>query len=301
MEAIKQRFLLVSDMHYTTQESTKELKLLYPESNTSLAAGDIFGYPQRDKIEAVYQAIVDEHNEHPLDGVLVLGDLSIDDYDFRKLPLNYCQKFKEDCMDRLPCPAYAQPGNHDSHLNETWREVFGYDRQFTVEFGDTVFLMADTFRTVPASSASGAPYNPIDPEFVKEALAKYKGKTIFLCAHHVNPKEGGTELADLIRDNPEIKCLFRGHTHHNSVTDLGEEYGNKPLVDIGGYGYNGMSVDGKYTFSVYDHKWAWGYEIIEITETHANLRHIKPAYHYVGSNGVFDPDRTVSGELSLPL
>lgn len=300
-EPIKQRFLLVSDMHYTTQESTKELKEIYPESNTSLAAGNIFGHPQREKIEAVYQAIMDEYNEAPLDAVLVLGDLSIDDYDYRKLPHNYCEKFKEDCMDRLPCPAYAQPGNHDSHLNETWREVFGYDREFTVTFGDTVFLMADTFKKVPASGASGAPYNPIDPELVKKTLEEYKGKNIFICAHHVGTNEGESELAQLIRENSELKCLFRGHTHHNAVIDLGEAYGNKKLVDIGGYGYNGMVLDGKYTFSVYDHKWAWGYEILEIGETKAYLRHIKPAYHYEGSNGTFDPERTVSGEIEIRL
>jgi DNA repair exonuclease SbcCD nuclease subunit len=31
-------------------------------------------------------------------------------------------KFKEECMDRLPCPAYAIPGNHDSYSDSEWFE-----------------------------------------------------------------------------------------------------------------------------------------------------------------------------------
>ena len=300
MEQIKHRFLLVSDMHDTTEETHEELKKIYPEANTSIAAGDAFGHTQREKIEKVYEAVIGEHAKHPLDGVLILGDLSIDDWDSRHLPLNYCRKFKEDCMDRLPCPSYAQPGNHDSYPDEMWREVFGYDRQFVVEFGDTVFVMADTFQKVPAKGASGSPYNPVDEDFLRSELEKYKGKNVFLCAHHINKKDTD-ELCEVIRNSPELKCMFRGHTHHNAVIDMGEECGNKPLVDIGGYAYNGMVIDGKYTFGIFDEKWAWGYEILELTETTAHLYHVKPDMHYVADNGTFDVPHTVSGEFEIKL
>ncbi|MBQ9783667.1 MAG: metallophosphoesterase [Clostridia bacterium] len=293
------RFLLVSDMHYHTQENFEELKTIYPEAKASLAAGDIFGHPQREKIEKVYEGIMAEHAIHPLDGVLVLGDLSIDDADYRKLPINYCQQFKIDCMDRLPCPSYAQPGNHDSHTNDTWREVFGYDREFTVEFGDNVFLMADSFKGVPATGASGAGYTKIDPAYLRGEIEKYKGtgKNLFLCSHHVGDE--CDEVKELIRTTPELKCAFRGHTHHDAVIPMGDDWGGKYLIDIGGYGYNGMVIDGKYTFSVFDFKWAWGYEILEITKTGIRLYHVKPAMHYEGSNGVFDIEHTVDGELEL--
>lgn len=293
------RFLLVSDMHYHTQEMYDELKAMYPNAKASAAAGSIFGYPQREKVEKVYEAIMNEHAIHPLDGVLILGDLSIDDADWRQLPRNYCRQFKVDCMDRLPCPVYAQPGNHDSHTNETWREIFGYDREFTVELGGDVFLMADSFAKVPAKDASGAPYTKIDPAYLRREAAKYRGtgKNVFLCSHHISNE--CEEVQTLIRETPEIKCAFRGHTHHNSVTDMGEAWGNKYLVDIGGYGYNGMVVNGKYDFNVFDFKWAWGYEMLEITTEGIHIYHVKPAYHYVGSNGVFDTEHTVSGELML--
>ena len=102
---MKKRILLVSDMHYTTD--------ITPDKNTdasvsvSLAAGDAFGFTQSRKIEKILRDITEENAREKLDMVLVLGDLSIDDYSFRNLPENYCKKFKEDCMDKLPCPSYA--------------------------------------------------------------------------------------------------------------------------------------------------------------------------------------------------
>jgi hypothetical protein len=38
-------------MHYTTEETLKELKAVNPDYNTSDAAGDAFGYTQRGKID----------------------------------------------------------------------------------------------------------------------------------------------------------------------------------------------------------------------------------------------------------
>ena len=50
MSTLKQRFLLVSDMHYTTEESYEELKKIYPNAKTSVAAGNAFGKTQRGKV-----------------------------------------------------------------------------------------------------------------------------------------------------------------------------------------------------------------------------------------------------------
>ena len=43
MSILKQRFLLVSDMHYTTEERPEELKEKYPSAIGTLASGDAFG------------------------------------------------------------------------------------------------------------------------------------------------------------------------------------------------------------------------------------------------------------------
>lgn len=76
---MKYRFLLVSDMHYTTQETYSELKLKYPEANASVAAGTILGVTQAEKIQKIISDINAEYQKQPFDAVLVLGDLSIDD------------------------------------------------------------------------------------------------------------------------------------------------------------------------------------------------------------------------------
>ena len=179
------RVLLVSDMHYTTEETHDELKRLHPEANASLAAGSAFGYTQHEKVQKVLQAILWEHERSPLDLVLVLGDLSLDDFGFRNLPDNYCRRFLEECMRKCPCPVYALPGNHDSYPERQWREVFGYGRQYAVERGGALFVMLDHFRTCPAAGASGSPYTPADTAFLSEVLAAHPGRPGFLCAHHV--------------------------------------------------------------------------------------------------------------------
>ena len=305
MSVLKQRFVLVSDMHYSTDKTTEELRPEYPEVKVSAGAGDAFGKTQREKVEKVYTDIMEENRRGALDGVLVLGDLSIDDYDHRHLPYNYCKKFKEECMDRLPCPAYALAGNHDSYPDDKWAEVFGYGRQYCAEFGDCVFLMADTFADTPASKtnpAGGSPHTPLDGDFLEAALEKYRGKKIFLCAHHFNAGATFDERTKkLIRESEDIVCLYRGHVHKNNVIELGEEFGDKKLIDIGGYGYAGMKIDGKWTFSVYDFAWAWGYQVIEIYDDKIRTYHVKTANHYVASNGIFDVEETVMGEVEYAV
>jgi predicted phosphodiesterase len=294
---MKHRILLVSDMHYSTEETHAEMKKIDPTVNASAAAGDAFGYTQREKIEKIYEAVVSEHKKAPLDAVLVLGDLSIDDYSFRNLPVNYCKKFKEDCMDRLPCPSYAIPGNHDSYPDEIWEETFGYGRQFTVEIGDAVFLMMDTFHSTPACSASGSPCTPLDADFLRFSLNRYKGRRIFICAHHIAENVFTEETKELIRSSEDVVCLFRGHVHRNAVIDLGEALGHKTLIDIGGYAYNGKCIDKRWTFSLFDFAWAWGYQILEWDDEAVHTYHIKPTMHYKAENGVFDVSETRSGEL----
>ena len=96
-------------------------------------------------------------------------------------------------------------------------------------------------------------------------------------------------------------CLYRGHVHKNNVIELGEEFGDKKLIDIGGYGYAGMKIDGKWTFSVYDFAWAWGYQVIEIYDDKIRTYHVKTANHYVASNGIFDVEETVMGEVEYAV
>lgn len=301
MSTLKQRFLLVSDMHYTTEETGAQLKQTYPEAIASAAAGNAFGKTQRKKIETIYMDILREHHKHPLDAVFVLGDLSIDDAPYRKLPQNFCQKFKEECMDRLPCPSYAIPGNHDSYSDLEWFKVFGYGRQFSVEFGECVFLMADTFAKLPATDASGSDHSLLDADFLRSQLQRYAGKNIFLCAHYLdtapeNNRNFTPGVRKLLASNADVVCMFRGHTHANSVIDIE----SKKIIDIGGYGYDGQLVNGKWDFNIFDPQWAWGYQILEIYDDHIRTYHVKPAMDYIATNGEFHIPETLEGETVIP-
>ena len=280
------RVILVSDMHYTTEETTEELKALYPDANTSVAAGDAFGYTQREKIQCILDDINAFAERESIDAIMILGDISLDDYSYRNLPENYVQKFKEDFIDQTSYPCYTIPGNHDSYSNEDWKKVIGTDRQFSVKIGDAVFIMLDTFSQDPATGASGSPYVGVDTDFLEQELAKYPTETIFLCSHYYTADSNDYKFTKLLKDNDRIVCMFRGHTHQNTLL-APEEMDYRFLVDIGGYGYNGGAATGN-DFSYFDDAWAWGYQVLEWNDTTAHIYHVKPARHYSGSNGEFD-------------
>ena len=204
-------------------------------------------------------------------------------------------------MDRLPCPSYAIPGNHDSYPNEVWKNLFGYERQFETEIGDAVFLMADTFQSSPAKGASGSPTKALDADYLRRALRLHRGKKIFLCAHYLSRDLLTDDAKELIKESPDLICLFRGHTHVNGVLNLDADCGGKTLIDIGGYGYKGMQIDQKWIFSHFDFAFAWGYQILEWDDHTVHTYHVKPTMHYVGSNGVFDVEETVSGERTFTV
>ncbi len=305
MSILKQRFLLVSDMHYTTNERPRELAKTYPNAQASVASGNAFGKTQREKIEKIYEDIIAENTRSKLDAVFILGDLSIDDYDYRNLPINYCGEFKKDLMDRLPCPSYALPGNHDSYPNEMWKEVMGYDRKYTVEVGDAAFIMDDSFANVPANPdhpASGSDFTPTDPLFLQNCLEKHKGKKIFYCSHYIDTRENSQFFPDsckeLIQKCDDLVFLYRGHTHINSVHYFKSDLKNKPVIDIGGYGYSGQIVNDKYDFNIFDVAWAWGYQILEIYDDKVETYHVRTANEYIATNGNFHVDETVEDKIT---
>lgn len=290
MKEFQHRVILISDIHYTCQEKRAE-----PPVRISAAAGDAFGYTQKEKVALALQDVQKEADS--LDAVFVLGDLSLDDADYRKLPENYCQKFREEFMEQLPCPCYALPGNHDSYPDALWTQMFGYRRQFSVTVGDAAFIALDTFARVPAADASGAAFTDVDMDFLEKELEKYPTQKVFLLSHYFLP-ERNKELAQLVRNDLRIVCLFQGHTHTNRVLQPSCLQG-KPLVDIGGYGYQGECVQGKWIFSRFDPSWAWGYQVLQWNEEAIQTYHVKPQRTYHSSNGTFFYPGAVEDRLEL--
>ncbi len=281
------RVLFVSDMHYTTEETTAELQEKYPESNASAASGKTFGYTQEEKIEAILDDIEEFSERQSIDAVMVLGDLSLDDYGYRNLPVSYLKEFKKDFLDELEVPWHAIAGNHDSYPNEEWKSIIGKERQYSVKIGDAVFMMLDTFTDDQATSASGSKYAGVDVEWLQKELDKYPTETIFLCSHYYQPKEADYKFKRILKENPRIVCMFRGHTHKNTVL-APEEMNFMRLVDIGGYAYDGDDSSGAWDFSQFKDDWAWGYQILEWNDTEARIYHVKTPRSYNASNGIFN-------------
>lgn len=295
------RIILVSDMHYTTNKSAAELKKIYPNAKASVASGTAFGRKQEEKVDCIVNDLTKHIAKEPVDAVLVLGDLSIDDYSFRNLPENYCKKFKELCMDVLPCPTYAIPGNHDSYPNGMWKDIFGYGRQFSLRIKDAAIIMLDTYSDEPATSASGSTYTGIDMEYLKTELEKYPEGPIFLCSHYFHPNDYTEEFLELLNTNKRIVCLFDAHTHKSKNFPIDERV-KQYKINIGGYGYQGKQLEDKtWDFNSFDEAWAWGYEVLEWNEKEAHVYHVKPAYKYIATNGVFDYAGVVENELTMKL
>ena len=293
----KTRVLLVSDVHYTTEETHKELKEKYPASNGSAANGPILGYTQSERMAFLLECIRKEQEKAPLDAILMPGDLSIDDYDFRNLPHNYCEKFRDDVMAQFPAPTYVLPGNHDSYPNEQWQAMFGTPRQFSVVIGGALFLMADTYNA-PANGASGSPYTPFDISWAKAEMAKHPDLPVFIAAHYIWWRREGDPFAAFLRENPRVRALFVGHSHRFETIRMGEAYNNRSIYDIGAFSYYTRPTNGKWDFNIFHPEWRWGYQMLEWDEATFRTWHVSPAMLYRAHNGNFDLfyDETVPDE-----
>lgn len=88
---------------------------------------------------------------------------------------------------RFPQKTYLIPVNHEQYGNEKWKEITGFDREFSVVYGNYVFVMLDTFagELDPTENSDGV-YTGINIDLLKEVLQNHPDKKIILCAHHMD-------------------------------------------------------------------------------------------------------------------
>lgn len=295
MRCYPNRVVLLSDTHYTTDDTT-----VTPKQES---AGNILGYTQLQRVQfALSDVKAFAAEKGGLDAVMILGDLSTDDCGYRNFSTNYVEKFKTDFMDALQndlsVPSYALAGNHDCYTSAEWNDIFGYERQYVVTVKgkdgapDAKFIMLDMFEEGTVSSATGSAYTGMNQEcyeFLKAELEKEFSGPTFLCSHYFrtpfSEDEMGSEFYNLLNQHPNVQCLFHGHSHYNDVITSSNIPG-KYVVNTGGYAFDPNAYDGVYNFNRFDVNYAWGYQVLEWSDQWVRIYHVKPARSYVDSSGV---------------
>ena len=157
------------------------------------------------------------------------------------------------------------PGNHEQYGNADWERITGYPREYSVVWGDTVFIMLDTFGggLDPKENHDGV-YTGINTELVKEVLNRHKDKKIVLCMHDLIPKYESEAARELVLTEPRIACAFTGHTHKNNVQLLDEAWHFLPIIYCGDFSYTGGSSEKN-----------WGYRILELNEKGMSTTYVR--------------------------
>lgn len=144
----------------------------------------------------------------PLDFVIFNGDLVHDQPE-------RLQELKSKYLEKLHCPFYAVPGNHDHADAAVWTSAFGYPDNHSFEKEGVAFIMANTADTK-------GNYVCPDATYLKASLDKYRAiKTVFIVLHippHKWVPENTfytecSEILQLFTQYPNIKAVFHGHDH----------------------------------------------------------------------------------------
>ena len=202
-----------------------------------------------ERMKLLCEVINAEYEKQPFDLMLCLGDYSLDfwAWETKGTYLNTpsvsdTANFMKEVYPKFPVKPYMIPGNHEQYGNEKWKEITGFDRQYSIVYGDYVFLMCDTFAgNLDPTEHSDGTYTGIDTEFLKSALERHPDKKIILCAHDILTDMENEELKQLIRENERILCAFAGHTHRSNTLILDEEWRNLPIFYCGDFSYSNNS------------------------------------------------------------
>lgn len=181
-----------------------------PKLRFAIASDGHYGQPgtaYRKDHENMIGWLNEAHDRSPLDFVIINGDLVHDRPDL--LP-----EVKKDFYDRLKVPFYAIPGNHDHTDTATWKAIFGYEDNFSMEKNGIGFVLANT------SNTKGTYLSP-DNNFIRKELKKFRDLTTVFVVLHIpphlwvpeNPFVDSPETINLLHSYPNVKAVFHGHDH----------------------------------------------------------------------------------------
>ena len=237
------RVLLVTDIHYCSKT--------WHDAACDTRAG------------ALVEALHRQMEETPYDLILCLGDYSLDFWAWEEggsyvnePHVSFTKQFVDRYVPRFPVKPYLIPGNHEQYGNEKWQQITGFPRQFCVCYGDTLFVMCDTFGgNLDPTGHSDGTYTGIDADFLRQALERHPDKQVVLCMHDLIPEKESEEARALIRSNPRIRCAYAGHVHISETILLDESWRNLPLIHCGDFSYNLGSK-----------RLNWGFQLLDLNK-----------------------------------
>ena len=134
-------------------------------------------------------------------------------------------------------PMFVTHSGHDYKSSEEWYALFGYEKNYAVKIGDTLYICADFFynQADTKSHESNEAVGDIPDSFYNACLAQLNGDDVnsaVLMVHYSALDRGATmpNLIDLAK-HEKISGAFGGHTHFNINT---RETGVSGINMIGG-------------------------------------------------------------------
>jgi predicted phosphodiesterase len=235
--------------------------------------------------------IADEYNGRGLDAVLILGDISTDNNSTlmpQKLNTDYYKQFYNKLRQGLSekginnLPIYCVAGNHDSILNDEWKSVMGYDRQYSFAIGNTVFMMLDTFHEDGTADNYGAEYKGVDYAWIEAELKKYdniENRRVVYCSHAFS----GNEYKTLANTYTDSMLFMAGHSHMYTVEEINS---HATYINVGGFSYTAFTAatGPNWDFGYLDLRTLWGYQILEWNEDVTYTYHVSIAHEYFATN-----------------
>ena len=233
-----------------------------------------YGVPYRDRMQHWVDSVIAEHEETPIDLLVIMGDVSLDHWQHSgggswiNEGHSSADEFYMDFVMQLPhdIPVVMIAGNHEQYSYEQWEEIVGHERQEYYVLGENLFLMVDTFRgELDPDYHHDGKYVGVDMDFVNEVLEEHGDKDIWLIGHYFDMSKESEEFKTLLRENTNVKGLFQGHTHQTSVIQLGEEYNDLTIAQTGNFAYT-KEADIVGSF--------WGFRDLTITAESAECGYI---------------------------
>lgn len=251
------------------------------------------------------QTMVDQLNAYnltnPYSNILFLGDYSLDFWAYQvggsylHNGVSNTSNLIKNYFSQLSCQSYYMiPGNHEQYSSLRWKEITGFDRQYSVVLGGWLFIMLDNFAGYldPDYDNDGY-YSQSDVNFIKKQMEKYPDIPVVLCAHYFSEYGESSEFKSLVKDNDRIAALFCGHDHSINFKTLGDEYGNKVLFHDGNFSYASNGVD------VADCMWGWC--DVYFNDTELTVQYYTPQNTIYPNGGIYAHPAGVVQTARIPL